>query len=245
MRAIILAAGRGSRLGPATAEKPKCMVELLGRPLLDWQIAALQRAGISDIVVVTGYRRDIIEALGVKTRHNPRWADTNMVASLLSARDAIDRPVLVSYSDIVYAPAIVTGLMGSGADLAITYDLDWLELWQRRFADPRADAESFVVDESFRLREIGRKIDDVGKVMGQYMGLLRLTPASLTWIDGVLAAESDPVRRDKLDMTSLLGRIVAAGHPVTGVPIRGGWSEVDSPSDLVVATELANAGKFQ
>jgi choline kinase len=245
MRAVILAAGRGSRLGPATAEKPKCMVELLGRPLLSWQIAALQRAGVADIVVVTGYRREIIEALGVKTRHNARWAETNMVASLLVARDLIDQPALVCYSDIVYATDVVAALMRSKAELSITYDLDWLTLWQRRFADPRSDAESFVIDDGFRVREIGNKVDDLAQVMGQYMGLLRLTPLSLRWIDGVLSAERDPVRRDKLDMTSLLSRIIAAGYAVTGVPTHGGWSEVDSPNDLAVATELAAAGKFQ
>lgn len=244
MRAIILAAGRGSRLGPATAERPKCMVELLGRTLLSWQMSALENAGVAEIIVVTGYKREIIEALGVETRHNARWAETNMVASLLAARDAIDHPVLVSYSDIVYTPAIVQSLMRSVDELAITYDLDWLAQWQRRFSDPLSDAESFIVDEAFRVKEIGAPVKNLSAVMGQYMGLIRIAPPALNWIDTVLASEQDNARRDRMDMTTLLSRLIKAGHPVRGIPVHGGWCEVDSLDDLAIATELAKAGVF-
>ena len=85
MKAIILAAGRGSRLKGLTDDRPKCLVELGGVRLLDWQLAALKAAGIEDVVVVTGYRADLLQAEGVRTIHNPDWARTNMVRSLLCA----------------------------------------------------------------------------------------------------------------------------------------------------------------
>src|ERR1044071_3517735 len=87
---VILAAGEGTRLRPHTLDRPKCLVPLAGRPLLAWQTDALRAAGVDDIVVVTGYRADQIRALGYRTVFNPRYEKTNMVASLMCARDTLD-----------------------------------------------------------------------------------------------------------------------------------------------------------
>ncbi len=104
---IILAAGRGSRMKELTAEKPKCLLELAGKPLLHWQLAAMRRAGIEKILVVRGYAAHCLQG-EFETVENPRWENTNMLSSLLCAKDfASDffanggRRLLISYSDIV------------------------------------------------------------------------------------------------------------------------------------------------
>ena len=71
MRAILLGAGQGTRLRPLTDDRPKCMVEVGGRPLLDWQIRALRAAGVDDIVLVRGYSRSRIQAPNT-TRYSHR-----------------------------------------------------------------------------------------------------------------------------------------------------------------------------
>ncbi len=83
--ALILAAGRGTRLRPHTDHVPKCLVELAGKSLLARQWQALRYAGVDDIHVITGYRGSDIEALGYPTVHNPSYATTNMVATLFCA----------------------------------------------------------------------------------------------------------------------------------------------------------------
>lgn len=106
MKAIILAAGRGSRMKSLTDERPKCMVELRGKTLLEWQLAALRDAGIREIAIVTGYKRELLAEQGLVEFHNPRWAQTNMVSSLACAEAWLqDEPSIVSYSDIFYSPA--------------------------------------------------------------------------------------------------------------------------------------------
>ena len=90
MRAVILAAGEGTRLRRSPLDRPKCLVELAGRPLLAWQIDALRARGVDDVTVVTGYRADQITRRDRRRVHNPRYDDTNMVASLMCARDAFD-----------------------------------------------------------------------------------------------------------------------------------------------------------
>ena len=97
MKALILAAGRGSRLRELTDDRPKCLVSLAGRPLLRWQHDALCAAGAKDVLVVRGYlaERLVPEAAGLPsgafaTVDNPRWAQCNMLASLLCAAPWLD-----------------------------------------------------------------------------------------------------------------------------------------------------------
>lgn len=236
---IILAAGRGSRLRHLTDERPKCMVELGGRPLLHWQVAAMRGAGVTDLVVVRGYKSECLTG-DFAVCDNPRWSQTHMVASLLCARDRLAAgPCLVSYSDIVYPAAALRRLAAAEAPLAILYDVNWRALWQRRSADPLADTETFRIDRHGSVTEIGRKPVSLDEVQGQYMGLLRFTPESLQWVEALRASGAD---LDRTDMTSLLGGLLSAGHRLLGVPWDGAWCEVDNAEDLAVAEEIVAGG---
>ena len=241
-KAIILAAGRGSRLGEMTGERPKCMVELNHQPLISWQTEALRAGGVTDLCVVTGYRSDMIEALGHRTIRNPDWASTNMVASLLYAADEVTGPTLISYSDIVFSSDVVRRMSETEGDVVVAYDTDWLRLWRARFDDPLSDAESLRVSEDGRIIEIGQKVDDVAEIQGQYLGLLRFTPVGISWIREIVNARVG--RREKLDMTSLLQLLIAGGYPVHGLAITGNWCEIDDQSDLRVAEQLFSRGEL-
>jgi choline kinase len=240
---VLLAAGRGSRLGAATAERPKCMVELGGQPLLEWQLAALRGAGLERIIAVTGYRREFVESRGLDTVHNSDWERTNMVGSLLCALETLSPPFLVSYSDIVYGPTHVERLLSAAGDLVITYDTAWRDLWEQRFEDPTSDAETFRVDDQGRLLEIGGRVQQIGDVQGQFMGLLKLSSRAVAWIRELVA--ETPSFRESLDTTALLRELLARRRPVQGVAISGGWSEIDDPHDLEVAERLLARGELE
>ena len=158
MRAVILAAGRGSRLGQLGEDRPKCLVELEGKPLIERQIAALRRGGVDEIGVVRGYRAEMIGFPGLSYFANQRWAETNMVMSLAAAAAWLHSgPVIVSYADIFYRSDLVRDLAAAPGQLVLSYDRDWRRLWTRRFADPLADAETFRIDAAGQLLEIGGK----------------------------------------------------------------------------------------
>jgi choline kinase len=233
MKAIILAAGRGSRMKNLTEERPKCLVELRGKALLDWQLEALRAAGITEIAIVTGYKRELLANRGLVEFHNSRWAETNMVSSLACAQDWLQKGTcVVSYSDIFYSPMAVQSLMTCAASLAITYDPNWLELWTQRFGDPLLDAETFRLTPEHTLAEIGNKPISVDEVQGQYMGLLRFTPegwAEVLRIRSGLTSE----QCDKMHMTGTLQKVIDAGCvAITSVPYFGEWGEVDFANDL-------------
>lgn len=233
MKAIILAAGRGSRMKGLTEERPKCLVELRGKPLLDWQLKALREAGIGDIAIVTGYKRELLATRGLVEFHNPRWSETNMVASLEAAAPWLERePCLVSYSDIFYDASAVRALVECRASLAVTYDTNWRALWEKRFADPLVDAETFRMKPDGTLAEIGNKPRTVDEIQGQYMGLLRFTPEGWAEILRIRAGLA-PAERDRMHMTGTLQKVIEAGRvPVAAVPYAGEWGEVDSEEDL-------------
>jgi L-glutamine-phosphate cytidylyltransferase len=233
MKAIILAAGRGSRMKRLTDEQPKCLVKVKGKTLLQREIEALKEAGIGEIAIVTGYKRELLAAPDRVEFHNPRWQETNMVSSLACAQDWLaSEPCIISYSDIFYRASAVKSLMESQADIAVTFDPNWLGLWTSRFGNPLLDAETFRLGADGFLSEIGNKPKTVEEVQGQYMGLLRITPKG--WEEILEIRSGLPHdERDRMHMTGTLQRVIQSGRiKVLGLPYTGDWGEVDSDGDL-------------
>lgn len=240
MKGLILAAGRGSRMAGTTSSRPKCLVELEGRPLVEWQLDAMKAAGVEETGIVTGYRADSLSSVADRRFHNPNWASTNMVETLACASEWLSAHLcIVSYSDIVYEFSAVRSLMSANdADIAITYDPNWLNLWGQRFEDPLSDAETFALGPSGELLEIGGRPSSIEGVEGQYMGLLRISPTGWDVIQSILDGLAESERRT-IHMTGLLNQIVQSGSStVRCLPYEGRWAEVDSESDLEVARRL-------
>lgn len=246
-QAVVLAAGRGSRMGQQTDSRPKCLVPLAGQPLLSWTLRSLRANGIERVLIVTGWRAECLAEWSPHLRFNPRWHEANMVRSLQLAADWLDSaPTLVVYGDGAYgADAIRAALTAPQADLSLPVDTQWLALWQRRFANPLDDAEVLQSREGY-LTRIGFRPASLQDIEGQYMGLLRTSPTGWRWISTLLdrmAADQGEPMVDRLDMTSLLQRLVEAGRSIACVEVAGGWVEIDSPQDAaVVEAALSESG---
>ncbi len=121
-RAIILSAGQGSRLLPLTATRPKCLIEVGGKAILDHQLDALFAAGIAEVVIVTGYLGEQIAAHvaprgdAVRTIENPDWATVSSIGSLWVARDFLTDDFIVMNGDTVYEPAILAHAIADAQD---------------------------------------------------------------------------------------------------------------------------------
>lgn len=231
--AIILAAGRGSRMKGLTDDKPKCLLELAGKPLLHWQEIALMNAGIKEIHIVKGYKPECLPTR-FSSSINTLWERTNMLYSLACASEFINNmfragydQFIVSYSDIVYSSDHVRTLLDVKADIAITYDTKWLDLWRLRFDNVLADAETFR-EEQGMLREIGDRAGDISQIEGQYMGLLKMTAKG--W--ELWNKTSEKIDINTMDITGFLKRLLAEKIPVAAAAIDGRWCEADSAEDL-------------
>jgi L-glutamine-phosphate cytidylyltransferase len=246
-QAVVLAAGRGSRLGALTDTVPKCLLPLAGQPVLAWTVAALRRAGISRIRVIGGWQADALAAHGVDVAVNPRWNETSMLRSLQVADDWLRAaPTLVVYGDGAYSADVIEHtLRAPAADILVPGDRRWHELWSLRFDDPLDDAECWQ-HTGHRLQAIGGRPRDLDEVQAQFMGLVRLSTRGWQCISDAISRwelESGAAAVDRLDMTAALARLLGEGQPLHCELLDGGWVEIDSLRDLqAVETALQQPG---
>lgn len=241
MKAIILAAGCGQRLHPYTQERPKCQLSVAGRPLLEWQLDALQNCGVSEICIVKGHASGFIPN-SIKSYFNPEYATTNMVASLFCASAEMSGPCLVCYSDILYEPRVLRALLNANTgDIDVVVDVGWLDYYRRRYSDPYKEAESLVCgDDSRTILDIGRSSPSRDEIQGQFVGLIRLTAVGANiFLERFNKWRSDfweqPWVRGrsvkKAFMTDFLQALIDDGVRVCAVPVHHGWLEFDSVQD--------------
>lgn len=244
MHAVILAAGRGSRLGRLTDASPKCLTVVGGRTLLDWMLSALFQSGIERVLIVGGYGYESLASYqsdSVVTIRHARWSETNMLGTLRIADDWLTaHPCLITYSDIAVLPAHLSRLRSATGDIVVANNTLWHSLWTERFQDPLSDAENFVADNAV-LRKIGGHAAHVAAIGGQFMGLVKTTPNGWAQLNSILT--NDPLLAGNGDTTELLARTLDASSPINVVDCDGGWIEIDSASDLqAVESGLAKGG---
>src|ERR1700710_1730551 len=133
-KAIILAAGQGSRMGDLTKNIPKALVNFLGEPIISYQIRVMRRLGINNIHIVRGYKKEQFK-IDMVTYHD-NLEGFNMINSLFQAADEFNDELIISYGDIIYAPEVLSSLLNCSEDIVVTYDLDWLAQFSLRFPKP-------------------------------------------------------------------------------------------------------------
>jgi choline kinase len=233
-KAVILSAGKGSRLLPLTADRPKCLIELSGRTLLDWQIDALQAKGVGDIAVVTGFGDDLVDAVaarrtGVRTLFNPFYHVADNLGSAWMARFEFDRDLLLLNGDTLVSPALLDRVLAADCGaIAVT-------------VDEKADYDSDdmkVLRDGDRLLRIGKALAP-GRYNAESIGLIAFRgsgPALFVEAVERMIRAADGTRFWYLRAIDALAR---AGTPIDAVSIRGEeWQEVDFPEDVEKARAL-------
>lgn len=181
MKVIILAAGQGTRLRPLTDDRPKCMVEVNGRSIIERQLDVIYGCGVSDkdITIICGYRSDVLKSrfkgTDIQFIVNEQYDLTNMVCSLMCAKELMESEddIIISYGDIIYGEPVFRKVLAAEDDMSVVVDDGWYEYWAERCENPLDDAETLMFDENDYLTEIGQKTSELTKVQSQYIGLMR------------------------------------------------------------------------
>ncbi|PCK33411.1 phosphocholine cytidylyltransferase family protein [Pseudoalteromonas piscicida] len=237
MKAIILAAGMGSRLGNLTKHQPKCLIELWGESLLHRQLRQLESIGITDVVVVSGHCANKISELWNTTIVNKNFNNSNMVYSLSLTLNWLNglenEQVLILYGDIAFSTNVLNSLKNSAVsnNAVVLGNTKWLELWKQRMNNPIEDVETFKFNDAMLLEEIGQPPKSLSELEGQFMGMLKMRANFLVeqlkqYSLDLQAGKSDP----NLYMTDLL-QAMCIEENVSVELARGQWIELDTIDD--------------
>jgi phosphoenolpyruvate phosphomutase len=242
--AIVLAASRGSALGPLTEERPKCMVEIRGQPLLRRLVGTLRDAGIREIAVVRGYRKEAVDIPSITAFDNDDYATTGEAVSLRCAAERLAGKCLIAYGDILFRRYILDLLLGAGGDIVVAVDA----LWRDRVGESvgrvrdlvkasRPFSPKFLDDGPIALRRMGPDLAPTA-ADGEWVGLAALSAQGAE----VVRAELDAMRTDgtlaSAGLPQLFSRIAERGHPVNVVYVAGHWLDVDDAFDLAKARDF-------
>lgn len=250
---IVLAAGRGSRMGAMTEELPKPFVQFNGKRLFEWQLQSLAAVDIHDVTVVCGYKGHVFDEYAVSQVRNEEWQTTNMVWSLACARDVLlsGNTCLVVYADLVYEPRVIRQALSGNSDIGVVVDTGWLRQWELRFEDPLSDAETLEIGEDGSLRDIGRKAEHLEAIEAQYIGVTKFSPAGarrfMSFFDEGTEDAAWTLGRGKRRsyFTDALRGLIQADQRVDALKIENGWIEIDSESDLSLYETLLARNELQ
>ena len=237
-KAIILAVGQGSRLHPYTKNLPKCMVEIGGKPLVQYQIDVLQNAGIQDINFVGGYMIEKLKTFNIPIYENRFFDSTNMLFSLFCAKELFnhEEDLIISYGDIVYSPKILEKLIESTLPISVVVDENWKEYWESRFENVLDDAESLILKNDDEIVEIGSRVTHISHIQGQYIGLIKLSGIGQDrFLQNYELSETMLVNGKEISnayMTDFLQELINRGEKVNAIKTSYPWIEVDNCSDL-------------
>lgn len=246
MRAVIIGAGRGSRLQHQTEEVPKTLVPVMGRPMLDWILEALAEAGVTrrDVVFISGYREEVVRERYPEFTYvrNQDWENNNILLSLLCAREHLEGGFLSTYADIVYDGEIAAKLCKSPNDIALGCDTLWRRRYESRSQHPESDAE--------KLRAVGDRVVELSRHLdseaasGEFIGVMKMSAIGAE----TLLHHFDEARRkyegrhfregrtwEKAYLIDLLQHMLEQGVVMHRCDTPGAYMEIDTLEDLSFA----------
>ena len=233
-KAVLLAAGRGSRLGALTEELPKPLLTVAGRPIIVHILDGLRRSGIEEITVVTGYLGEVLErelgngeASGLLLRYVRQTELDGTARALALARDWLgDASFFVGWGDILVQPANYRRILRAAhlADAAIAVN---------EVDDPWAGAAVYMDESNVVQRIVEKPPKGTSTTHWNNAGLSVLGPAIWPEIDRLEASA-----RGEYELPQAVAALVASGARVVAVPVVGEWFDIGTAEDL----ERAKAG---
>ncbi len=258
MRGIVIAAGLGTRMRPHTDFLPKCMLDVAGRPLLDWAVEGLRHVGCNEIVVVTGHCAEKIQRADILRVRNENFRENNVLHSLMCASDYLTEAVMVSYSDIWVEPEIYSGLASAEGDIVLAVDRDWQAYYEGRTEHPVQEAEKIYFDADMAVRAAGKHL--AAKAFGrdqcgEFLGLWKMTTTGASKFASAFNKIDERLPSDKpfehaprwrsAYITDLIQNLVNAGTIVKAYIVERGWAELDTTQDYERLPRLAEQQKLK
>jgi len=242
--AVILAASRGAEFGEMTEDKPKCMLEVRGQPLLRRLVDIFRAGGVRDVTVVRGHRKEAVNLPDIKTVDNDLYQRGGEVSSLACAVEALHGPAYIAYGDILFRQYFIDLVEDTEADIVVVADAQWQERtsemteWVRDFVTcTRPYSTSYLIEEPAYLVSAGADIPENSR-HGEWTGLMRVSGKGAE----TLRHEIESIRKDGalngMGIPQLLTRLAEKGEKIAVVYVTGQWLDVDDYADLMKAGQF-------
>ncbi|MDP7661443.1 MAG: phosphocholine cytidylyltransferase family protein [Gammaproteobacteria bacterium] len=229
--AVILAAGMGKRLREAHTDTPKGFLQLDGRSLIEDSIFRLEQAGITNIIIVTGFCAGHYEQLAMRkdglvtTVHNPRYAESGSFYSLYCARDLIDEGFLLLESDLIYESRALDVLIGHEYSDAVLLS-----------GPTGAGDEVFVEAPTGLLVNMSKDRSKLGSVAGELVGISKISRGLFALLKHMAAEAFESTLQLDYETDGLVAAATSweIACPAVSDLI---WAEIDDPGQLERARE--------
>ena len=239
-KALIIAAGLGSRLKDHTEDLPKCMLDFGGKTLLQRQLDAYKKNGIRNISLIRGYKKEKINYKGIKYFENTDYRNNNILNSIFYAEEVINGSIIIAYSDILFDTSVVQRAINSDYDISVVVDIDWRGYYVGRKDHPISEAENVIFNSNNEVEKIGKINTGNEEVHGEFIGMIKLSNRGteifkehfhrlkkIYW--------NKPFQRAKVFqkayLTDFIQELVDIGVKVHCVIIESGWKEIDTVED--------------
>ena len=239
-KALIIAAGLGSRLKKHTENLPKCMLDFGGKTLLQRQLDAYKKCGIKDISLIRGYKKEKINYKGIKYFENTEYKNNNILNSIFYAEKIINGNIIISYSDILFDSSVVERTLNSDHDISVVVDIDWRGYYVGRKDHPISEAENVIFNSNNEVEKIGKINTGNEEVHGEFIGMIKLSNRGteifkehfnrlkkIYWNKPFQRAKTF----QKAYLTDFIQELVDIGIKVHCVIIESGWKEIDTVED--------------
>lgn len=240
MKAIIIGAGYGSRLGNHAGKKPKGLLDINGKSIIERQIELFRKNAINDIVIITGAYTNFNIA-NVSYIHDDKYDEHDVLGSLMAARNEIEGSVLTSYSDIIFEESILKQLLNFKGDIGIPIDLDWEKSYEGRTEHPKSEADNVLIKNN-KILQIKKNItkESENGIVGEFLGPMILSPkGSEIFVNHYNELEKnhkgkfhDASSFQKAYLTDMLQELIEKKIEVIPIKISGKWCEIDTMQDL-------------
>ena len=216
-KAIILAASRGDSFGELTADKPKCMLEVLGKTLLETQIETLNDCVIKDISVVVGYKKEAVTISGIQCIDNPAYESRGLLYSYLLALQAVEKPAIISFGDTLFEASLVNDLIQQDGDIILAVDTSWWQAKRDRDMDmvvgQTSPSEGYLSEKKIEVADIGTHIQK-DAAHGEWTGLMKLSSTGAEILKSELEKEMGryPAETTDPEITEFIMMLVEKRH---------------------------------
>ena len=241
MKAIILSAGMGTRVGNQTSKKPKCLLDIHGTNILEIQVNQFKKLGIEDIIVIGGHYAHKIINPNITLIENQSYKTTNMFFSLMCAKGYFSDDIIISYGDIIYYMDILKSLVEDTRSDVVVADTNWKEYWLERFGNTDCDLESFQMVDGY-ISEIGNKVKNSSQIDARYVGLMKFSKKTLKYMTDYYDNNIMTKLSSKIKMMYLTDAIqyliLQKNLKISVHEIMRGWCEIDTAKDYLYAEKF-------